>query len=140
MNRLIVTGPCVERELELSREELAALPAEHQIPDVGELVEGRAGSAVRLWAVAELAGARADARFVHVASEDESFTANLDVEDARRGALVLYALDGEPLPRRFGGPFRLLFVDSSDCSVNVKFLGRVELVQEPGSHTARCSD
>lgn len=140
MNRLVIAGPCVAEELTLTRSELAELSAEHQVADVGELVEGRSGRAVWLRGIAARARAGADARFVHVASDDEAFTANLDVEDARRGALVLYDLDGEPLPRSLGGPFRLLFVDSEDCSVNVKFLGRVEFLREPGSHTARCAD
>ena len=93
------------RATELARDELAALPAEHQVPDVGAVAAGRQGRAARL-----------------------------------RGGLVLYELDGEPLPERFGGPFRLLFPDGDDCSVSVKFLGRIDVLAEPGSHTARCAD
>jgi len=138
---LRVGGPCAARELELDAAALAALPAQHQVPDVGALLRGRAGSAVRLRALAELAGADSAARFVHVASSDGGFTANLDAERALAQGLLLYAQDGDPLPEQLGGPFRLLLADGSgDCSVNVKFLARVLFLAEPGSHTARCAD
>jgi DMSO/TMAO reductase YedYZ molybdopterin-dependent catalytic subunit len=140
MTTLSIGGACVARELELGLDELRALPAHHQVPDVGLLVEGRKGAAVRLSALAELANPTAEARLVHVASLDGGFSANLPIEQALSGGLLLYSLDDAELPARYGGPFRLLFVDSEDCSVSVKFLGRIEFVAQPGSHTARCSD
>lgn len=139
MSTLEIAGPCVAEELELGRTDLAGVPDEQRVPDVATLIEGRAGTAVRLSAIAALAGVSPAARFVHVASEDGGFTANIDLPTALEG-LILYEHDGQELPRSFGGPFRLLFADSEDCSVNVKFLGRIEFVEEPGSHTARCED
>lgn len=124
----------------LRREDLAALPDEVQVPDVGALAAGRQGRAVRLDGLFGPDGPGTGARYLHVESSDGSFTANIPVAEAMDGGLVLYELDGEPVPPRFGGPFRLLFPDSADCSVNVKFLGRVDAVVEPGSHTARCAD
>ena len=62
------------------------------------------------------------------------------IERALAHALVLYALEGQALPGEFGGPFRLLVAEGDDCSVNVKFLASLEFLEEPGSHTARCSD
>ena len=135
---LIVDGTAVDRPLELSLEDLRTLDARWQVPDVGRLAEGRQGRAIHLAGIASLAGA-SDAAFVHVACEDDAFTANLTGEEARAG-LILYELDGAPLPRRFGGPFRLLFPDGEDCSVNVKFLASIRFRTEPGPHTARCAD
>lgn len=140
MSTLFIGGACAARELELGRSELASVAAEHRVADVSALVDGREGEAVRLAGLAHLAGADEAVRFVHVESEDGDFTANVPVDQALAGGLVLYALAGEELPRKHGGPFRLLFVDTEECSVSVKFLGRVEFVTEPGSHTARCSD
>ena len=137
---LFLGGEHAQNERTLTTSDLAQAPAEHQVPDVGALVEGKSGAAVRFAALAELAGPDAGAKVVHVESSDGGFTANLPLEQALAGGLVLYHLDGEPLAPKFGGPFRLLFVDNEDCSVNVKFLGRVEFLSEPGSHTARCSD
>lgn len=138
MSTLFVGGSCAARELELGPGDFGGLAREHQVSDVGALVSGRAGAAVRLAALADLAGVAGDARFVHVESEDGSFTANVELRDALSG-LIVYELDGDVLPRGQGGPFRLLFADAEDCSVNVKFLGRVEFLREPGSHTAKCA-
>ena len=143
MSPLWVGGPSAARELELDRAALAAAPEAHRVTDVGELAEGRAGTALRLAGLAELVGASATARFVHVESEDGSFTANVPIEEALRRGLVLYAHEGGELPHASGGPFRLLFADEEgdeDCSVSVKFLGRIAFVKEEGSHTARCAD
>ena len=140
MDRLHLCGPCLASDHELDRNDLAAFDAAHQVEDVGTLAAGREGRALRFAALIERAAPGEDARFVHVASSDGGFTANIPIEQARDGGLVLYEHGGEPLPPKFGGPFRLLFVDGEDCSVNVKFLERVEFLREPGSHTARCAD
>ena len=95
---------------------------------------------LRLAALADAARVDGRARFCHVASTDGSFTANLPVDEALASGLVLYELDGAELPASFGGPFRLLFPDSQDCSVNVKFLGELRFLEQPGSHTARCAE
>jgi len=126
--------------MDLERADLSALDEEHLVADVGELVAGRRGGAARLAGLLCLAEPTPAARFVHVESEDGGFTANVPLDQAMRAGLVLYEHEGDELPRELGGPFRLLFVDGEDCSVNVKFLGRIELVGEPGSHTARCAD
>lgn len=143
-NTLNVGGDCAANELDLDANALAAAPSEHQVPDVSRVVEGRQGTAVRMAALIEMAAPKPDARFVHVASLDGGFTANIPIERAISDGLVLYAHDGAALPAKFGGPFRLLMVDSDggeeDCSLNVKFLGQVRLLGEEGSHTARCSD
>jgi len=140
MDAITLTSSVEAGPRALTRDDLARLPAEHQVDDVGALAAGREGRAVRLAGVLGLLGVPADARFVHVESSDGSFTANIPIDDARASGLVLYELAGEPLPARYGGPFRLLFPDGDDCSVNVKFLGRVDVVADPGSHTARCAD
>ena len=140
MPRLYVGGPCATRERKLDREALAALDASARIDDVGTVVDGRVGTAVRLAGLAALVEPTAAARFVHVASADGGFTANIPLEQALGGGLVLYEHGGAALPARFGGPFRLLFTDSEDCSVNVKFLRSIEFVSNRGAHTAHCAD
>jgi DMSO/TMAO reductase YedYZ molybdopterin-dependent catalytic subunit len=144
---LHVGGACARNAVDLDAAALRALGARHQVPDVGAVAPGRDGVAVRLAALAEVARPSADARFVHVESADGGFTANIPLERALAHGLVLYARDGAPLPASHGGPFRLLVVDADaepdageDCSLNVKFLGRVTFVGAPGSHTARCAD
>ena len=140
MDILYVGGPCAAREIELTREDMAALEAKHRIEDVGSVAKGREGTAVKLEALIDLAQPGVETRFVHVASADGGFTANVALDEARKGGVVLYRLGEDELPRKFGGPFRLLFADGEDCSVNVKFLGRIELLAEEGTHTASCAD
>ncbi|MFT4541200.1 MAG: DMSO/TMAO reductase YedYZ molybdopterin-dependent catalytic subunit [Planctomycetota bacterium] len=140
MNTLSIGGACASRELELGIDDLAAVDAIHQIEDVGRILDGRKGAAVRLSALKDLVMPTGEARFVHVESDDGSFTANLAIERALTHGLILYALNGEALPARFGGPFRLMLAEGEDCSVNVKYLARLDFVSDEGSHTANCAD
>jgi DMSO/TMAO reductase YedYZ molybdopterin-dependent catalytic subunit len=141
---LHVGGACARNAVDLDLAALRALGAQHQVSDVGAVAPGRDGAAVRLAALAEVARPSAAARFVHVESADGGFTANIPLERALAQGLVLYERAGAPLPARLGGPFRLLIVDTAgdgeDCSLNVKFLGRVTFVGAPGSHTVHCAD
>ena len=140
MSTLRIGGEASGKALELTRDDLERIEARHQVPDVGNLVAGREGRAVHLRALADLAGASDAARFVHVESRDGTFTANVEIETALTSGLVLHSLADDDLPARYGGPFRLLFADSDDCSVNVKDLARIEFLETEGSHTARCDD
>ncbi|MEM8712950.1 MAG: hypothetical protein AAGG01_18520 [Planctomycetota bacterium] len=140
MDTLTITIEGQAEPTVLDRAALEGLPESALVPDVSALVKGRDGAAIRLGALLDLAGAGERFTLVHVESRDGSFTANVAAEEARTAGLVLFRLGDNALPTRFGGPFRLLFLDAADCSVNVKDLARIDLVTEPGSHTARCAD
>lgn len=84
------------------------------------------------------AGVRSDASWITVESDDASFAASVPL-DAVREAVIVYALDGKPLPREKGGPFRLLIPDSARCGTaeidkcaNVKSVGVLRLETERG--------
>ena len=54
-------------------------------------------------------------------------------------ALVIYRLDGQPLPEKAGGPVRFFIPDFAACQTheidecaNVKFVDRLELTAEKG--------
>ena len=54
-------------------------------------------------------------------------------------ALVIYRLDGQPLPEKAGGPVRFFIPDFAACHTeeidecaNVKFVDRIELTAEKG--------
>jgi enoyl-CoA hydratase len=121
---LRVQGAC-EQPAELGYEELGRLPAEDQVPDVGVLVDGKKGKAVRLAALLRAARPLSSAAHVAVTSDDGKAQAALTVDEAARG-LVVYALRDQPLPEDQGGPFRLLIPDHDACA-NVKRVGRIEL-------------
>lgn len=108
--------------------DLAHLPDAHQVPDVGALVPGRAGRAVRIGALLERVGG--DAPFVAVSSGDGKFRTSQPRETLAQ-ALLVYALDGQPLPSGQGGPFRLLIPDGADACANIKQVARIEQAQQP---------
>lgn len=58
----------------------------------------------------------------------EEFARSMSLEDAREsGAMLCYAMNGEPLPQEHGGPVRLIVPGRYGVS-NVKWLTRIELL------------
>ena len=126
----------VEHPLELSHAELAALPG--QVDDVSTLSPGREGSAVRIASVLEAASAQPGAEFLTLEAEG-GFAASIPLPAVADQALLLYALDGEPLPHDKGGPVRFLIPDPAACGTaeidtcaNVKWLNSISLSTERG--------
>jgi len=116
---------------DFSFEDLAALP--EQVSDVGALVPGRTGGAVRLSAVLAAAGASADASEVTLESSDGKFSQRAPLA-ALGSAIVVYRLGDAPLPGDQGGPVRFLIPNLEDCNVpgvdrctNVKALARIRV-------------
>ncbi len=126
----------VGRSLELSHADLAALPG--QVADVSALAPGREGSAVRFTSVLEAASVQTDAEFLTLEAEG-GFAASIPLAAVIDQALLLYALDGEPLPHDKGGPVRFLIPDPAACGTadvdtcaNVKWLNSISLSTERG--------
>ena len=126
----------VEHPLELSHAELAALPG--QVGDVSTIAPGREGSAVRIASVLEVASAQPGAEFLTLEAEG-GFAASIPLAAVADQALLLYALDGEPLPHDKGGPVRFLIPDPAACGTaeidtcaNVKWLNSISLSTERG--------
>jgi DMSO/TMAO reductase YedYZ molybdopterin-dependent catalytic subunit len=114
--------------------DLKKLPA--QVADVSAEVAGREGAGVRLRSLIEAAGRKADAKYATLTSTDGKFTASVPLDDVLDAVLV-YQLQGQPLPARLGGPIRFLIPDAAPCHAggadvcaNVKFLGRIELTRD----------
>jgi hypothetical protein len=123
----------------LRYDDLLANPT--QGADVGTLVAGRSGTAVPLRDLLARAGIGSDASWITIESDDASFAASVPLE-AVREAVVVYALDGKPLPRDKGGPFRLLIPDAARCGTaevdkcaNVKAVGVLRLETGHGRDT-----
>jgi DMSO/TMAO reductase YedYZ molybdopterin-dependent catalytic subunit len=129
---LTITGE-VRNEKSFSYDDLKALPG--QLDDVGKEVEGRRGRGVRLRSLLDAAGRNDGATHATLASSDGKFTASVPLDDIV-DALLVFELDGEPLPGQYGGPIRFLIPDAAACHTggadtcaNVKFLGRIELTR-----------
>ena len=112
---------------------LRALPA--QVDDVGTLVRGRVGGAVRLAAVLDAVGVLDDARSVALVSADGHFTQSAPLASLR-DALLVYRLGDGSLPADDGGPIRFLVPDAPglvgvDRCTNVKALATITVRREP---------
>jgi hypothetical protein len=108
----------------LNRRDLASLPG--QIPDVGALVPGRRGRAVRVRSLLDHAGVSPSARAVTFYSGD-AFSADLPLAQAAEAGLLVYELDGRPLSADLGGPVRLFVPGADDRCANVKAVDRIAI-------------
>jgi enoyl-CoA hydratase len=122
---LRVTGLTEAAALELGQAELARLPEAEQVPDVGAILPGKKGRAVKLSAVLAVAHPRPGVTHVALSSADGKARASLTTDEVG-GALLVYALRDQPLAEDQGGPFRLL-VPGRDACANVKHVATIEL-------------
>jgi 2-dehydropantoate 2-reductase len=133
--RLVISGGPLAGELALTHADLQAFPAADQVADVAALAPGRRGRAVRLAALLARVRAPADAAWLDVASSDPAFAVSVPLSEVRQAGLVVYELDGAPLPPSKGGPFRLLVPGHADECVHVKGLARLECARTRGRDT-----
>lgn len=132
--RLRIEGR-VDRPVDLNRADLAALAESAQIPDVSTINPTRRGTGVDFAAVIDQAGPASDATRVILHADRDGFHVALPLAAMRARAVVIYGRDGDPLPDREGGPFRVVVREAAGCATgeelddcaNVKFLSRIEL-------------
>lgn len=123
----------------LTLADLAALPESDQVRDVSQLDPKRQGEAVRFSAILRLVGVQEHARYLGLHAETDNFHASIPLEPIRDRALLIYRLEGRPVPAKNGGPFRFFIPDYAACRTheidecaNVKFVDRMELTAAPG--------
>ena len=66
-------------------------------------------------------------RSCDVSFGDGKYAATFTLQQAKDFGLLLYELDGEPLPDGKGGPFRLITPGLGDLCANVKGVRRIEV-------------
>jgi DMSO/TMAO reductase YedYZ molybdopterin-dependent catalytic subunit len=136
--RLTIDGH-VDRALSLSHADLAAMDSSGQIADVSQIDPKRAGGAVTLEALLAASQARNNARWITLHATSDDFHASIPLDEIRERGMVIYTLEGRPLPAKSGGPFRFYIRDFAACHsadvtecANVKFVDRIELSVERG--------
>lgn len=124
---------------DLTSADLAALPAEHQVPDVSAIDPKRNGAAVRLQGVLQLVGVKPEAKYLTLHAAADDFHASVPLADVRDRGLLIYQLNGRPLPLSAGGPVRFYVQDFAACHsheidecANVKFVDHIELTRNKG--------
>ena len=137
-NSLRIDG-LVAQPLELNYDKLSAMDAEAQVADVSRLDPARKGDAVRLSAILQLAGVQPEGNYLTLHASLDDFHASVPLAEVHERGLLIYRLDGEPLPRKSGGPIRFLIPDYAACKTaeiddcaNVKFVDRIEITRGRG--------
>jgi 2-dehydropantoate 2-reductase len=125
----------VVQPVTLDREALGKLPAEHQLSDLGAIMPNMKGKAVRVQGILEVPALAIGADHVTFHSQDGQFAASLTVKQAVDHGVLIYEVDGQPLPESKGGPFRLVAPGLGDLCANVKGVARIELTKGPGRDT-----
>ena len=135
---LTISGE-VQNPRSLTFDDLSAIPAEHQIVDVSRLIPGRKGDAVKLSGILQLIQPRSAARYLGLHSSADNFHASIPLTAVADRALVIYRLEGQPLPAKSGGPVRFFIPDFAACHTaeidecaNVKFVDSLEFTAEKG--------
>ena len=98
----------VVQPVSLDRAAIQQLPAEHLLVDVGTVVPGMKGKAIRVKGLLDVPALKVSADHVTFHSLDGRYAATLTLEQAREYGLLLFEANGEPLQVEKGGPFRLL--------------------------------
>jgi 2-dehydropantoate 2-reductase len=132
---LVRIDGAVIQPVALNREALAKLPVEHQVEDVSRLVPGMKGRGIRMKGLLEVPALAIGADHVTFHSQDGRFAASLTLKQAVDYGVLIYQLDGEPLPEAKGGPFRLVAPGLGDLCANVKGVGRIEITIGAGKDT-----
>ena len=129
----------VERPTTLSLEELQQLAVEYQIADVSAIDPGRVGQGVHFQAILDMVRPTAAATYLTLHASADDFHASIPLADVRQRALIIYAINGAPLPAGKGGPTRFFIPDHAACHTaeidecaNVKFLDRIEFTAGRG--------
>ncbi|MFO0707271.1 MAG: 2-dehydropantoate 2-reductase [Nitrospira sp.] len=117
----------VVQPVALDRDALRQLPAEHHVEDIGTVMPGMAGKAIRVKGLLDVPALEINADHVTFHSLDGKYAATLTLKQACDFGLLLYELNGQPLPDGKGGPYRLVTPGLGDLCANVKGVGRIEV-------------
>lgn len=127
--RIRIEGAVVQ-PVSLDRAAIAALPAEHHV-DAATVMPGMKGRGIRLNGLLDVPALAVDADHVTVHSVGDSYSVCLTLQQAREHGILIYELDGAPLPESSGGPFRLITPGLGDFCANVKHVERIEVTKGP---------
>lgn len=99
------------------------------------MMPGMTGKAVKVKGLLDVPALAIEADHVTFHSLDGKYAATLTLQQAKDFGLLLYELNGEPLPDGKGGPYRLMTPGLGDLCANVKGVGRIEVRVGNGKDT-----
>jgi len=125
----------VVQPVSMDRAAMRQLPAEYQVEDIGKVMPSMKGRAITVKGLLDVPALGIQADHVTFHSSDGKYAATLTLQQAIDFGLLLYEVDGEPLPDGKGGPFRLVTPGLGDLCANVKGVGRIEVRVGSGKDT-----
>jgi len=131
--RVRIEGAVVQ-PISFDRAAIAALPVEHQL-DIATVMPGMKGRGIRLNGLLDVPALAIEADHIAFHAADGKYSACLTLQQARDHGVLVYELDGAPLPDTKGGPFRLVTPGLGDLCANVKGVARIEVTKGLGRDT-----
>ena len=131
--RVRIEGAVVQ-PISVDRAAIAALPVEHQL-DIATVMPGMKGRGIRLNGLLDVPTLAIEADHIAFHAADGKYSACLTLQQARDHGVLVYELDGAPLPDTKGGPFRLVTPGLGDLCANVKGVARIEVTKGLGRDT-----
>lgn len=131
--RVRIEGAVVQ-PVSFDRAAIAALPVEHQL-DIATVMPGMKGRGIRLKGLLDVPALAIEADHIAFHAADGTYSACLTLQQARDHGILVYELDGAPLPDTKGGPFRLVTPGLGDLCANVKGVARIEVTKGLGRDT-----
>lgn len=129
----------VSNTSEMSQADLAAIDPAWQVPDVSRVDPKRKGRAVKLAGLLARVQPKASATYLTLHASTDDFHASVPLDAVRERGLLIYEIEGQPVPVSAGGPFRFYIPDFAACHsaevdecANVKFVDRIELTSGKG--------
>lgn len=101
-----------------------------QISDISEIFPNRQGEGFWLCGLFRQVKINSDATQATFHSLGSQFSAKIPLSEALTNGLFLYRLKGQPLPKRLGGPLRLLIPGTKDRCINVKSVSKIEITSD----------
>ncbi len=118
---------CISNPIDFTYADLEMIP--DPIDDIGPLLPGRSGSAIFVRRLLDSVTIDATVSEVVFHSADDEFFARIPLERTLANGILVYRMDGHPLPERMGGPLRLFVPETDDRCANVKNVVRIELIR-----------
>jgi len=131
--RVRIEGAVVQ-PISFDRAAIAALPVEHQL-DIATVMPGMKGRGIWLKGLLDIPALAIEADHIAFHAADGKYSACLTLQQARDHGVLVYELDGAPLPDTKGGPFRLVTPGLGDLCANVKGVARIEVTKGLGRDT-----
>ena len=144
---LLTVDGAVDSPCSLTFDQLRAFAEAEHVRDVSRFQPSRRGDGVTLEALLARVRPRPEANYLTLHAGRDDFHVSIPLAPVRAEGIVVYTVEGGPMPTTQGGPIRFLIRDPSACHTselddcaNVKYLDRIELTVKKSRDTRPATD